>query len=67
MSSGYHPLDVHTPVQVRISYDGSWSNGFEIFSGDRERHYRLRRLSDGAVLPTWFSEGNVRATPERRD
>jgi hypothetical protein len=51
------------PVDVRNRFVGSWSHGFEI----AERvagGYRVRRLSDGSVLPDVFSSDDVR--PERR-
>ena len=49
-----------TPVDVRSRYVGSWSRGFEVAEivGDS---YRVRRLSDGSVLPAEFSSDDVRA------
>jgi hypothetical protein len=49
-----------TPVDVRSRYVGSWSRGFEVAEivGDA---YRVRRLSDGRVLPAEFSPNDVRA------
>ena len=52
-----------TPVDVRNRFVGAWSHGFEI----AERvgaGYRVRRLSDGTVLPDVFPEEDIR--PERR-
>ena len=39
-----------TPVEVRARFDGAWKRGFEVvtWSGDG---VRVRRISDGAVLP----------------
>ena len=53
-----------TRVEVRVAYDGRWSKGFEICDGDDDG-YRLRRLSDGSVLPRRFPDDAVRR--ERRD
>ena len=44
-------------VQVQNRFDGSWCSGFEVaevLSGVGRRRYRIRRVSDGAVLPTLF-------------
>jgi len=52
-----------TPVDVRNRFVGSWSHGFEV--AERvEGGYRVRRLSDGSVLPDVFPSDDVR--PERR-
>ena len=52
-------LGAGTPVDVRSRYVGSWSRGFEVAEvvGDT---YRVRRLSDGRVLPSEFSFEDVR-------
>lgn len=52
-------LAAGTPIDVRSRYVGSWSRGFEVAEivGDA---YRVRRLSDGSVLPTEFSSDDVR-------
>lgn len=52
-----------TKVEVRNGFDGSWSRGFEVAAADEEG-YRLRRLSDGSVLPRSFPDEAVRQ--ERR-
>ena len=52
-----------TRVDVRSRYVGSWSRGFEVAERGVEG-YRVRRLSDGAVLPDLFGEEELR--PERR-
>lgn len=50
-------------VEVRNRFDGSWSHGFEVIetcaddAGDH--HFRLRRLSDGVVLPVLFSADDI--------
>jgi hypothetical protein len=48
-----------TPVDVRSRYVGSWSRGFEVAEIVGES-YRVRRLSDGRVLPAEFSSDDVR-------
>jgi hypothetical protein len=64
--SGGLPLanfDDRLVVEVRNRFDGSWSHGFEIverLNGDgREPRFRLRRLSDGHVLPALFSADDI--------
>lgn len=56
---------VGTPVDVRSRYMGTWSRGFEVAEivGDA---YRVRRLSDGSVLPTEFSVEDVRPQSPRK-
>lgn len=50
-------------IEVRNRFDGSWSHGFEILEisaiNATTRHYRLRRLSDGYVLPPVFSADDI--------
>ena len=53
-----------TKVEVRNGFDGRWSKGFEVCGADDDG-YRLRRLSDGEVLPRTFADDLVRR--ERRD
>ncbi len=47
------------PVEVRRRYDGGWSHGFEI-AEQTGGAYRVRRLSDGVVLPAEFPPEDVR-------
>lgn len=64
-SAGVEP---GTKVEVRSKFDRAWSRGFEIAevveqSGDPTvpgPAYRLRRRSDGQVLPALFVEDDVR-------
>ena len=56
-------------VEVRCRFGDRWVDGFEVADviddGDAFR-YRLRRKSDGTVLPTLFDARNVRrASPPR--
>ena len=55
-----------THVEVRSRFDGSWVPGFEVAEErgvDAERVFRLRRCSDGLVLPTLFGLEEVRTPP----
>ncbi len=54
-----HPLTVGTKVEVRAGFDGSWSSGFAV-EAVTENGYRLRRRSDGEVLPTEIVAADVR-------
>jgi hypothetical protein len=56
-------LEPGTRVEVRRRFDQGWARGFEV-AEVVDRAYRIRRLSDGDVLPTEFTEDDVRA--ERR-
>jgi hypothetical protein len=53
-----------TRVEVRTGYDRSWAAGFEVIDAGPDG-YRLRRLSDGRVLPRVFPADDVRR--DRRD
>lgn len=46
-------------VDVRNRFDGRWSTGFRVdavVADDDGYRFKLRRLSDGAVLPALFAE-----------
>ena len=47
-------------VEVRSRFDGSWCRGFEI-GGVLEdgESYRIRRVSDGVVLPVTISADDI--------
>jgi len=53
-----HHLATGVPVAVRCSFEGTWSAGFEVvevvLDPDGGAGYRLRRLSDGTILPVIF-------------
>ncbi|HUY63384.1 MAG TPA: hypothetical protein VMV14_02580 [Acidimicrobiales bacterium] len=57
-------LAAGTRVDVRSRFVGAWSRGFEVAEQVDEHGYRVRRLSDGSILPDVFEEDDVR--PERR-
>ena len=68
-SSFEHPLggpEVGELVEVCTRFTGSWSRGFVVADVDHHA-YRLRRLSDGQLLPIAFSAHEVRAERPRRD
>ncbi|QXC62867.1 hypothetical protein KSP35_08830 [Aquihabitans sp. G128] len=52
-------LAVGTKVEVRSGFDGSWSTGFAV-EEVLEAGYRLRRRSDGQVLPATLPSASVR-------
>jgi hypothetical protein len=55
-------------VEIRSSFDGNWCAGFEIaeviVGREGVEGFRVRRLSDGAVLPVVFPPGDL--IPGRR-
>ena len=55
-------------VEVRSRFDAHWARGFEIAElvehFDQVR-YRVRRRSDGAVLPVLFTDDDVREEKKR--
>jgi hypothetical protein len=53
-------------VEVRNRFSDSWSRGFEI-AAIEEQLYRLRRRSDGEVLPRLFSGADLRRQHEGTD
>ena len=48
-----YSLQPGTEVEVRSTFDRSWTRGFTVETA-AEQGYLLRRRSDGAVLPTPF-------------
>jgi hypothetical protein len=58
---------VGTRVEVRNRFDSRWSKGFEVAAIEKEIdgvRVQLRRRSDGALLPAWFTPDELRE--ERR-
>ena len=56
-------------VEVGSRFDGSWVPGFEVAEirgAEADRRFRLRRSSDGLVLPTNFGSEEVRAPANKR-
>lgn len=58
-------LEPGTRVEVRSHFEGHWSRGFEVAEVVGEG-YRVRRLSDGSVLPASFPADDVRAEKRRK-
>ena len=53
----------HESVEVHCRFGDRWVGGFEVADvvpGDGGAVYRLRRRSDGSVLPTLFDERDIR-------
>ena len=48
-----------TEVEVRNRFTGEWSVGFEVV-GSANGAVQVRRLRDGAIIPTPFREEEVR-------
>lgn len=53
-----------TRVDVKNRFIGSWAHGFEVAEHLTGDGYRVRRVSDGSILPEPLSSDEVR--PERR-
>jgi hypothetical protein len=58
-----------TRIEVRSRFDDRWARGFEVVEVVEPNHndhprYRVRRRSDGSVLPVLFEDDDVRE--ERR-
>jgi hypothetical protein len=49
----------HVPVEVRIRFDGRWVGGFSLVERGPSG-CRVRRLSDGCVLPAELPVDDVR-------
>jgi hypothetical protein len=59
------PLTPDTRIEVRNRLDGRWSRGFEIVTIEPDG-YRVRRMSDGRVLPALFGPDDIRRPKDRR-
>ncbi len=58
-------LEPGLPVEVRDSFEGHWHKGYVIDAiEDDGARYRLRRTSDGSVLPEALPRASIRR--ERR-
>jgi hypothetical protein len=61
-------MDVGIRVEVRSRFDQRWARGFElaeVVQDQGEERYRVRRRSDGSVLPTLFVDDDVREEKKR--
>jgi hypothetical protein len=53
-----------TWVEVRSRFDQRWARGFEVVEvveDDDSAPYRIRRRSDGYMLPASFTNNEIRA------
>jgi hypothetical protein len=57
-------LQVGDKVEVRRRFDSQWARGFEIVEVT-DGGYRVKRLSDGEVLPVLFEHDDVREARKR--
>jgi hypothetical protein len=64
-SDGEDYLAQGVSVEVRDHFLGSWSRGFEV-AGVEDGNYRIRRVSDGTILPVLFPPEDVRRTRHKR-
>ena len=74
------PVNIGARVEVRNRFDAHWSRGFEVAEilnqtennaeadthARGARNFRLRRRSDGTVLPTLFQEADLREERRRQ-
>lgn len=59
MAAAVDRLEVGTKVEVRRRYDQSWTRGFAV-AAVVDGGYRVRRLSDGSLVPAVFTPDDVR-------
>ena len=57
--AGTHPFIMGAEVEVRTRYLNRWARGFEIVAVDDDG-VRVRRQSDGAILPVAIGVQDVR-------
>jgi hypothetical protein len=57
-----------TRIEVRSRFDQRWARGFELVEivvDAGQAQYRVRRRSDGSVLPALFVDDDVREEKKR--
>lgn len=57
-----------TRIEVRSRFDQRWARGFElaeVVEDEGQARYRVRRRSDGSVLPALFIDDDVREEKRR--
>jgi hypothetical protein len=64
-SNSRSPLAPGTKVDVRNRYQGTWVRGFEVAEVSDDG-YRVRRLSDGAILDEPFPRDDIRRERKRQ-
>ena len=63
-----HAVRPGTRVEVRSRFEAAWTRGFEVAERVREgaeSRYRVRRRSDGSILPVLFDEHDLREEHRR--
>ena len=61
-------VNIGVRVEVRARFDQRWARGFElveVVQDKGEDRYRVRRRSDGSVLPALFVDDDVREEKKR--
>jgi hypothetical protein len=61
-------MDLGSRVEVRARFDQRWARGFElveVVNDEGEDRYRIRRRSDGSVLPALFIDDDIREEKKR--
>ena len=56
-------------VEVRSRFDQRWARGFELVEvvpDEGQARYRLRRRSDGSVLPALFIDDDIREEKRKK-
>jgi hypothetical protein len=56
-------LQPGTRVEVRRRFDQAWASGFVVHEST-DAGYRLRRTSDGTVLPVAFPDSEIRSASD---
>jgi hypothetical protein len=54
-----------TRVEVQSRFDRAWGRGFEV-AEVVDGGYRIRRLSDGSILPIVFADDEVRKEKKKQ-
>ena len=57
-------MDIGDAVEVHTSFNDSWARGFEIAAVEGSG-YRLRRTSDGVLLPGPTGPEDLRPSPRQ--
>ncbi|MGZ4734855.1 MAG: hypothetical protein ACXVKA_12015 [Acidimicrobiia bacterium] len=63
-------MDPGTRVEVRSRFNRAWARGFEVAEqvpADEGLRYRVRRRSDGSVLPVLFDDDELREERRKND
>ncbi|MFN8035580.1 MAG: hypothetical protein U0V73_06580 [Acidimicrobiia bacterium] len=63
-------MEPGTRVEVRSRFEQAWARGFDVAEvvwevGREGPRYRLRRRSDGSILPALFDDDDVREEKRR--